>query len=52
MWPTRREVRVRVWTFQRMRVLSREAEARTLPELQNLTQEMADWWEVRVFTRR
>ncbi|KAL4558765.1 hypothetical protein LXL04_036967 [Taraxacum kok-saghyz] len=31
-----------------MRVLSKEAEARSLPLLENLTQETADWWAVKV----
>lgn len=52
MWPLRREIRVRFSAFQRMRVLSKEADARSLPLLENLTQETADWWAVKVLTRR
>lgn len=52
MWPVRWEIRVRVSAFQRIRVLSSEAEARSLPLLENLTTEMADWWPVRVLMRR
>lgn len=48
----RREIRVRVSVFQRIRVLSKEAEARSLPLLENLTQETAEWWPVRVLRWR
>lgn len=36
----------------KIRVLSREAETRSFPELENLTQETADVWAERVLRRR
>lgn len=52
MWPVRREIRDRVSVSYKIRVLSRDAEARSLPLLENLTQETADWWPVRVLIKR
>lgn len=37
---------------QTIRDLSREEEARSLPLLENLTQEMARWWRFKVLLRR
>lgn len=47
-WPTRRDLRVRVCEDQTIRVLSREAEARRVPSLENLTQETARSWAASV----
>ena len=47
-WPRRRDLRVRVWEDQTIRALSREAEARRVPSLENLTQETAWSWAASV----
>lgn len=48
-WPTRRWRRERVEADQIIRVLSREAEAKRVPSLENLTQDTARWWPASVF---
>lgn len=51
-WPIKREIWVRVAVEYTIRVLSREEEANKAPLLENLTQDTARVWLVRIFWRR
>ncbi|GER29760.1 NAD(P)-linked oxidoreductase superfamily protein [Striga asiatica] len=51
-WPIRREIWERVSVEYTIRVLSREAEAKSAPLLENFTLDTARVWPVRIFLRR
>lgn len=50
-WPVKLNNLVKVSEDQTMRVLSRDAEAKSLPFFENFTQETARVWFVRIFFR-